>query len=170
MHGRDARQGVRCLRFFVAASRLFCSAMASCPVRCSGGRRGAASRPRASLPAWSPDAWTRLGPRLGVVASGRCGGCGPASSVAIIISPRSAVHTDGETIAEPEVHLVEPSTVLQLATDASNAWERLLASSAGVEGKALREHVEEIWTSYGLLPSRIRDRRFRRPVAQDMAS
>ena len=94
----------------------------------------------------------------------------PDSSVALIISPRSTVHTDGETVAEPEVHLVDPSTVLQLATDVSNAWERLLASSAGLKGASLRALVEDIWTSYGLLPSRVRDRLSQRPVAQGMAS
>lgn len=108
--------------------------------------------------------------QLRLLAADRAQSSPPDSSVAIIISPRSTVHTDGETVAEPEVHLVDPSTVRQLATDARNAWERLLASSAGLTGAATREHVEDIWTSYGLLPSRVRDRLSQRPVAQGMAS
>ena len=94
----------------------------------------------------------------------------PDSSVTIIISPRSTVHPDGVVIAEPELHLVDPRTVFHLATDASQAWEHLLATSAGLKGTVLREHVEDIWTSYGLLPSQVRDILTQRPVAQGMAS
>ena len=103
--------------------------------------------------------------QLQLLAADRQQSIPPDSSVAIIISPRSTVHLDGVTIAEPEVHLVEPSTVLQLATDVSHAWELLLASSGGLSGAPLREHIEEVFTSYGILPSRARDRLTQRPVA-----
>ena len=108
--------------------------------------------------------------QLQLLAADRERSSPPDSSVTIIISPRSTVHPDGVIVAEPEVHLADPPTILQLATDVSHAWEFLLTSSAGLKGATLRAHVEDIWTSYGLLPSRVRDRLSQRPVARGLAS
>ena len=102
--------------------------------------------------------------QLQLLAADREQSTPPESSVEIIVSPRSTVHPDGMTIANSDVHVVKPQTVLQLAADASRAWERLLTSSVGLSGVTLREHIEEVFTSYGILPSRVRDRLTQHPV------
>lgn len=118
----------------------------------------------------SQDNIRQVNGQLELLAADRERSSPPDSSVTIIISPRSTVHPDGVIVAEPEVHLADPPTVLQLASNVSQAWERLLATSTGLKGAALREHIEDIWTSYGLLPSQVRDILTQRPVAQGMRS
>lgn len=82
----------------------------------------------------------------------------PETSAAILIAPRNLVHPDGMTIADDDVYLVNPKAILNLAQDVKEAWQCLLASSRGLTGDDLRECVENAFTSYGILPSSVRDR------------
>ena len=82
----------------------------------------------------------------------------PETSAAILISPRNLVHPDGITIADDDVYLVNPKAILNLAQDVKEAWQNLLASSRGLTGDDLRERVEDVSRSYGILPSSVCDR------------
>ena len=103
--------------------------------------------------------------QLKLLAADRGLDTAPPQSATIIISQKPGVHDDGIITAERHVHLIRPSTMLELANDAQSAWDELLAKSATLPPPELRRLVTDTLESRGLLPSQVHDRLTHDPVA-----
>lgn len=88
----------------------------------------------------------------------------PAGSVTVIVSPRPTVDKTAMVAAEDHVHLVHPGVIGELARDAKQAWEDILAGRAGRGGADLRTLVDAALTRHGVLPSHVRDRLTQTPL------
>jgi hypothetical protein len=89
----------------------------------------------------------------------------PAGSATIIVSPKPAVARDGIVSAEAHVHIISPAVITDLARDAAQAWDEILAGRAGHSGAALRELVTAALARHSVLPSQVLDRLTPEPVA-----
>ncbi len=81
----------------------------------------------------------------------------PAGSATIIVSPKPAVARDGIISAEAHVHVISPVVMTDLARDAAQAWDEILAGRAGHSGTALRELVTAALARHSVLPSQVLD-------------
>ncbi|MBP2376442.1 hypothetical protein JOF46_004431 [Paeniglutamicibacter psychrophenolicus] len=103
--------------------------------------------------------------QLRLLAADRGVDAAPADSATIVISPKPSIHDDGIKGAESHVHLITPSTMVEVASDVSSAWEELLARSTNRTLQELRQHVAETFNARGVLPSQIHERVTHDPVA-----
>ena len=89
----------------------------------------------------------------------------PVGSATVIVSPKPAVAPEGIISAESHVHVVLPTVITDLALDAAEAWDEVLASRAGHSGAALRELVAAALARHSVLPSQVLDRLTLQPVS-----
>ncbi|MBS1691175.1 MAG: DEAD/DEAH box helicase [Actinobacteria bacterium] len=83
----------------------------------------------------------------------------PASSPTILVSDRLTVAPDHAAVANPNVYLVSTEVVSHIAGDVATVWTDLLAAAARQEPKhILRDHVQNVLTDNGCLPTQVCDR------------
>lgn len=82
----------------------------------------------------------------------------PAGSPAVIITERT-VDPQHARAANPNLYVVSPPLVEELAADAAGVWRALRASAVGItDGAALRAHVQDVLSEHGCLPSQVVER------------
>lgn len=82
----------------------------------------------------------------------------PEGSLSVIVSPRSVVDPDAVPIASPNLFLVAPKLVLDIAHDVVRALRELRGVSSGVSEEALRPEVARILWAHRALPTQVRER------------
>ncbi|WP_375141451.1 DEAD/DEAH box helicase [Arthrobacter sp. STN4] len=103
--------------------------------------------------------------QLRLLAADRGVDAAPAESATVVISPKPSIHDDGIKGAETHVHLIAPSTMIEIAFDVSSVWEELLARSANRTLQELRQLVADTFNARGILPSQLLERVTHDPVA-----
>lgn len=88
----------------------------------------------------------------------------PASSVSIVVTPRTVVDPDAVPIANLHVYTTVPRLVLDVAHDTVRAWKELRGLTLAVAREALREEVSRVMWSHRVLPTQIRERLTRDPI------
>ncbi len=104
--------------------------------------------------------------QLRIMASDRACEPPPPNSVTLIVSRKPGVDNDGVLSAEPHVHLVTPNDMLDIAQDAKQAWDDLMARTFGVSDSTTHEPVRNVLAQHGLLASQVRDRLTHSPIKQ----
>lgn len=89
----------------------------------------------------------------------------PPASATIIISPKSGINDDGIAGAEQHVHLVAPSTMIEIAVDVASVWQELLSKYAKRTSRELWQLVADTFNGRGILPSQIHGRLTHDPVS-----
>lgn len=82
----------------------------------------------------------------------------PSGSISVIASPRRVVAPDAVPIAEPHVHLVTLSLVLDIAHDAVRAWKSLRALAHDGDDAVLHAQVARTMWESRILPTQVRER------------
>lgn len=83
----------------------------------------------------------------------------PAGSPTILVSDRLSVDPQHAPVANPNVYLASTDLVRQLAGDTAAVWTDFLAAAAkSGPVPALRQHVQDLLTENGCLPTQVLDR------------
>lgn len=88
----------------------------------------------------------------------------PEQSVTIIVSPRTTIEPDAVTVAEPHVHLIQPTDLQTLARDMEVAWNKLITRCAGHQNDDLERLIYRVLSEHRLLPTQVRERLTTIPV------
>lgn len=89
----------------------------------------------------------------------------PLDSATVIISAKSGIDEDGIKSAGPDVYMVAPPLISEIAFDVGAAWESLLTRKANQTASELCEMVTTEFRSRGILPTQVHERLTREPVA-----
>lgn len=102
--------------------------------------------------------------QLSSLASDREVGSPPDGSISVIVTPRRVVDPDAVPIAAPQVCLVAPKLMLDIAHDATRAWNELRGMAKGVPAEALHADVARVLWEHRVLPTQVRERVSRDPI------
>ena len=89
----------------------------------------------------------------------------PSLAADVIISPRTRVADEAVTAANPEVFLVQPAAVRELADSIVQCWDKLLLTSHGHTGRDLEALVRKTLAEGNALPTQAFERLTAAPVA-----
>jgi hypothetical protein len=82
----------------------------------------------------------------------------PPGSRSFLVSPRSTVDPQHAPVAHPNLYLVAPAVIAELAADTQTAWSVLATAGVGHGETALRSLVAETLAQFDCLPSQVSDR------------
>lgn len=83
----------------------------------------------------------------------------PAGSSAIIVSDRLTVDPQHAPVANAAVHLASTGVLAEIASDTAAVWSDLLTTATRIPTESVqRQHVRQVMSDHGCLPSQILDR------------
>jgi hypothetical protein len=102
--------------------------------------------------------------QLGSLAADRGVEEPPEQSATVIVAQNRLIDPDAVPIANPDVCIAETTTVLDIAYDASRAWNDLRGAIIGIAPEAARESVSATLWEHRILPTQVRERLTQRPI------